>query len=259
MDNTHSFVVKIILSIVLVHCVTLASAAVAKSKLSGKFHICQPKEKDFQKCFKSSVEHALSIITKGNREFNIVPLEPLHIPRLHVGEGNGPVGFGLTFDNCDFHGLGSVTDITAKADLEKHTFDISLKVPHIIITGKYEIDGRILLLPIRGRGDINMTCDKPTIDWKIQGKPIDKAGVTYLDIQKFKLVHRVPGGSIHLTNLFDGDEKLGATMNKFLNENFKDVLGMVMKDFDETMGELMKGLAKRIFDQLPYNEIFPTA
>ncbi|XP_046392155.1 protein takeout-like [Ischnura elegans] len=251
---------KLTAALLFVGCViSIASAAPKKSKLVDKFKICHPKEKEFQKCFKSSFEDALAFIAKGSREFNIVPLEPLHVPKLHVGDSNGPVGFGLTFDRCDIHGLSNLKDVSAKADLEKNTFEIVLTVPHIIITGKYHIDGRILLLPIRGQGDINMTCDNPVIEWKIMGKLIEKAGKTYFDVQNFKLHHKIPGGSIHLSNLFDGDERLGETMNRFLNENFNEVLGILLKDFDETMGEVMKGLAKRIFDQLPYNEIFPNA
>lgn len=42
---------------------------------------------------------------------------------------------------------------------------LKLAVDNLQIVGKYEMDGTILVLPIQGKGDFNLTASK-YIDWK---------------------------------------------------------------------------------------------
>jgi hypothetical protein len=43
------------------------------------------------------------------------------------------------------------------SDLEKHHLKYVLRFPVVTVLGKYETDGRILLLPVKGNGNINIT------------------------------------------------------------------------------------------------------
>lgn len=39
-------------------------------------------------------------------------------------------------------------------NLKKHLYNFNIKLPHLILDGRYVVDGRILLIPIRGKGKL---------------------------------------------------------------------------------------------------------
>jgi hypothetical protein len=41
--------------------------------------------------------------------------------------------------------------------MEKHHMKFLLNLPLVTVLSKYEMDGRILLLPLKGNGNINIT------------------------------------------------------------------------------------------------------
>lgn len=45
-------------------------------------------------------------------------------------------------------------------------------------------------------------------------------------------------------------------MNKFLNENWKEILGEVQPAFQEALGATFKEIATRLFTKVPYDDIF---
>lgn len=44
--------------------------------------------------------------------------------------------------------------IVSSVNLKTHQFNFNIKLPHLVLDGKYIIDGRVLLIPIRGRGKL---------------------------------------------------------------------------------------------------------
>lgn len=39
-------------------------------------------------------------------------------------------------------------------NLKKHLYNFNIKLPHLVLDGRYVVDGRILLIPIRGKGKL---------------------------------------------------------------------------------------------------------
>lgn len=57
-------------------------------------------------------------------------------------------------------------------------------------------------------------------------------------------------------NLFNGDKKLGDEINKVLNENWESLFNDVKAGYDESFALIFKDLANRVFNRVPFNEIF---
>jgi hypothetical protein len=53
--------------------------------------------------------------------------------------------------------IPSSHDCFSRYDFDKQHFSYEVTVPRIEIIGKYTVSGRILLLPISGNGDVNVT------------------------------------------------------------------------------------------------------
>lgn len=124
------------------------------------------------------------------------------------------------------------------------------------IKGKYKIDGRILVLPIRGDGDADLIFDNADLIVKYKPKVILKNGKQYIQTERFQLDFDTTRLHIKLENLFNGDKALGDNMNQFLNENWRDILNELKPAITFAVEEILKGIINRIFMKIPYSEIF---
>lgn len=95
-----------------------------------------------------------------------------------------------------------------ETDPRTSKFEIEATVPRISLVGKYKINGKVLVLPIQGRGKSNLTLGNDTfttcvfvifiyitlvlsddVSLRVKFKPkiIEKNGKTYIQTEKFKL------------------------------------------------------------------------
>lgn len=154
-------------------------------------------------------------------------------------------------------------------------------MPKVTITGKYKIDGRVLVLPIQGEGNAHLVFDNANLVVKYKPKVIEKNGKQYIQTDKFNLDFDTSRLHINLENLFNGDKALGDNMNQFLNEvmfayfnhilnycnnpfflnfflnqNWRDILNELKPAITFAVEEILKGLINRIFLKIPYGDIF---
>lgn len=61
---------------------------------------------------------------------------------------------------------------------------------------------------------------------------------------------------MHFENLFNGDKVLGETTNKFLNENWTDILKELKLVLRDTIGGILKNVIGSVFAAFPYTEFF---
>lgn len=130
------------------------------------------------------------------------------------------------------------------------------RVPKIILKGDYKINGRVLVLPIQGDGKATLVFDNFDIAVKLKPKIIVKKGKEYIQTDYFKLDFDTENMQIQLTNLFNGDKALGDNMNLFLNENWKDILKELKPAISYAIEEIIKSIVNRIFNKVPYYELF---
>lgn len=57
-------------------------------------------------------------------------------------------------------------------------------------------------------------------------------------------------------NLFISDKLLGDPTNKFLNENWADILKELKRVFGDTIGGILKNIIGSVFAVLPYVDFF---
>lgn len=129
-------------------------------------------------------------------------------------------------------------------------------VPKISITGRYKIDGRVLVLPIRGEGNADLVFDNAKLVVKYKPKVIEKNGKEYIQTERFQLDFDTSQLHIKLENLFNGDKALGDNMNVFLNQNWRDIFNELKPAITFAVEEILKGIINRIFIRIPYSDIF---
>lgn len=120
----------------------------------------------------------------------------------------------------------------------------------------YNMDGRILLLPIVGHGKCNITISGLVTKHELIGMPVMKKNDMYMELKEYKIKFEPTSMKFYFQNLFNGDKVLGETMNKFLNENWQTVFMELRSGYEQTFGHIFKEISNNIFGKVPMNKIF---
>ena len=95
--------------------------------------------------------------------------------------------FALDFKNIRTTGIskGRVYNISGfNRNPEGDIIEMRCLVPKLIIQGDYNVDGRALILPIKGNGQATLVFENFDIAMKYLTKKVDFKGKTYMQIEK---------------------------------------------------------------------------
>jgi hypothetical protein len=137
---------------------------------------------------------------------------------------------------------------------------VDIELPNIFVDGKYEVDGKIMLLPLRGSGPIHGNFSDCTGACKIQGERyFDENGLERIRITEFKMKISVGKGWMRLDNLFNGEEVLGNVVNTAINNNFDLFMREFLPLVEKALSDAFKDIAENIVQQFSYAQLFPGA
>nr|CAD7461676.1 unnamed protein product [Timema tahoe] len=291
------------LRMIAVTTLVLLAVHLGESKLKIKpakeyFNLCHMKDPELGDCIKNSIEALRPQLREGIPELNIVPLEPLNIPRLELQEGGGNFKFRQIISNLTIHGLGdfridsinsslvtsdvcrrnkaesltSLADILwlvqssslVTMDIDKLYMEMDLRTPSMMFTADYEMEGKILLIPLDGKGDCvyNFSegdnvprADVTTIAY-VQGELVNRDGKEYMQVKDLRWTIEVKKAHSQFNNLFNGDKNLGTATNNFLNDNWEDAFKTYKHLPEEAFGVLFKDLINKVYGHFPFEELY---
>ncbi|CAI6362516.1 unnamed protein product [Macrosiphum euphorbiae] len=183
-------------------------------------------------------------------------MDPLRISTLLIDQGKGPVSLKLDFKDLDISNLKSV--IIDKIHYNAETYSLDAEVhpqKSIMLDGDYETNGKVLILPIVGKGRCKIVIDVSKFVGTVQMKPVVKNGNKYLEIVKIAWKFTPTNMKIKLDNLFNGDKALGDNMNVFLNENWRELLKELQPAIEEVFGQAFGQIAQSFLSRVPENQI----
>uniref|UniRef100_A0A1B0CV07 Putative hemolymph juvenile hormone binding protein n=1 Tax=Lutzomyia longipalpis TaxID=7200 RepID=A0A1B0CV07_LUTLO len=188
---------------------------------------------------------------EGIPAIKLLQFDPIDVPSMSIVQGgNSPVNIDLQFRNVKFFGLNTavVHRVSGFGKNVDQRIELDLKAPQISLIGPYTINGRVLILPVQGKGDSNITLDN--------ADKITKNGKDYLQTDDLKLTFKTTRAWIYLGNLFNGDQTLGPTTNDFLNENWKEIFGELQSVIEDAFSKIIQTLFNNVFAALPYHSVF---
>jgi hypothetical protein len=158
----------------------------------------------------------------------------------------------------NFVRVNSITFFTSVSIVEyasKYSFDLEL--PHLYVTGRYLIDGRILLIPVKGSGGFRGNFTDCTGIVKVRGVHKTVNGETHFYVNKMDIKIKVKHGKIGLDNLFGRDKTLGEIVSHTINENFDILSQDLIPLIEKSLSKIFKRTANKIFDRFTLNQLFP--
>ncbi|KAJ3651220.1 hypothetical protein Zmor_017271 [Zophobas morio] len=220
---------------------------------------CQRKDSNFNKCLVGAIEHVLSKSTSPIKEIGIPTLEPLAVPSLTIGAGSGAVAFDQNYKKLKLTGISTVKCSKADVNFSTKTLFLECKSPLVRLNFDYEIHGKILLLPIFGKGPGSMDLENVGLQLTFNLEEQEKKGKKHYKVASQKFVLNPQLVKFKLENLFDGDKALGDNINQVLNDNWSEVLADVKPSYEEAFGKIFSSIFNNVLGKMSTTEIFGDA
>ncbi|XP_046392877.1 protein takeout-like [Ischnura elegans] len=215
---------------------------------------CRRVDKDLNNCIKNTFNHLRPYLVKGIPELEMPPIEPLKIDVLAMENGHGPVNVRAVFTNLTVHGASNYSVVAVKSDLATYRLDLGMKIPVITATGRYEVTGNVLLLPVRSKGDFLSQFTDVTALAKIYGKEEKEAfgrKGPFMRTDKLVVDFALGKARFRVRDLLNGDSLLGAAMNQFLNQNSIEIINEMKPAASASISKLFKKILNDAFLRIP--------
>lgn len=229
---------------------------VAENVLPSDFTRCRQRDSKLNDCLKNAVPDALRRMKEGIPSLAVPALEPLLVSGMNIDAGVGPVTITQNYRAIKLHGLTDSVITTYKADLKHYRLKTESITPKMEFIADYVMKGRILVLPIQGKGVANITMVNLVVKHDIFGEPIKRDGEVYMHVKEYKVKFIPEKVSLYFSNLFNGDKRLGDQMNLFLNENSELVFNELKESYEKSLSSVFQDVTNKIFDKVPMNKIF---
>ncbi|KAH8358938.1 hypothetical protein KR093_003374 [Drosophila rubida] len=214
-----------------------------------------------ENCLKNSINYVLKNYAKtGLKELGLVQLDPLRVKKFSLGKNpKSPVNIDLTFSNADLLGLGDAQVKKASAftvDLSRDiTFD--MVSPRITLKGPYSIEGKVLILPIQGKGDAQIELKRCKVHAVIKLKAVKKGPrQTIAEVVDVKLDLDPSRVTYKFDGLFNGQKAQSDNFHALVNESWLEIFNELKADISTATGLIFKSILNRTLSKLPLEQLF---
>lgn len=190
----------------------------------------------------------------GIPELEVPSIEPLTLPEVLVAQGAGIKAVGK---NININGPGSFVIKKLNVDLANYQVDISVDLPYLTFNGEYEVSGRLLVLPLKGKGPVRANATDCKGDVVLYAQLVKKADGEHLRFTDIDMKITIGGYHVRLDNLFNGDKFLGEATNAALNENPKELIAYLKPVVEKTVKNIIQKIANKITQHFTLEELLP--
>ncbi|KAJ8716748.1 hypothetical protein PYW07_003375 [Mythimna separata] len=171
-------------------------------------------------CVTRAVNAAYPLVLEANPEIGAEPMDPMF---QSVIEGNLSI-LKFKLFNTTITGFRSCVFESAKYNEEQQTLKLDTLCAGFTLNGLYDINGRLIILPVEGNGDYSLTTKKFRLIIDLELKTFTKDGKTYKNVKNIKVNAEALEPVVYdFRNLFNGQKDLADAVLKFANENWKEV------------------------------------
>ncbi|XP_076644820.1 protein takeout [Halictus rubicundus] len=221
--------------------------------------ICHRSDPNISDCVKQSINLLKPYLKDGIEALRIPPCEPLRLSEIEINQSSGPIYVHAKYTNISIFEGTNIVPKSVKIDLDKNRMRLKFHIPRLSMITNYNLNGRIMMLPITGNGvgHGNFTDIDAIITLQMQRYRDQETGLIHQRVGDIYVDFEMDHASMHLDNLFDGDVTLSGAMNLFLNENWRTVVAEVKPKLEEKIGELIKEFTNTIFSEFPEDVLLP--
>nr|XP_018916383.1 PREDICTED: circadian clock-controlled protein-like [Bemisia tabaci] len=233
-------------------CATLTSCTILSVNSTPEYvHPCHKADPNINSCIKETFNHLRPYLISGIQEIKVPSIEPMIIQRMAMENGHGPVRVRAFFNNMTILGASNYTVLSVKSDLTKWRIDFGLFIPYIEVTGNYDVNGNVLLFPVRSRGEFWAAFSNVTALAKLYGQEVYKENVTFMKTDRLGVNFKLSKSNFRIKDFLNGNNVIGEAMNLFLNQNAKEIIEEMKPAASQAIGKHFKNFLNSAFLQIP--------
>ncbi|XP_031348280.1 circadian clock-controlled protein-like [Photinus pyralis] len=209
-------------------------------------------------CVKNALNVILPTLIKGIPALKMDHVLPLKVEEMSIEEGSGPVKVVQHYKNVEFRNIEAATTESVDATFNDDDFKLVLKLfgEDVTLFADYDFDGFILFLPMVGKGKATISTKNITVTVRMVGDVPTVKNDRYAKLNSIEVTLEPKGAQIEFTNLFEGNEQLGAEMNHILTMEWEALFHDVKHGYEEAVGQAIKFTIDQLFTKVPYNNLF---
>ncbi|XP_050309870.1 circadian clock-controlled protein daywake-like [Anthonomus grandis grandis] len=234
--------------------VFVLSGAHSAKELPPFLHVCKRDDPQLTTCMMASVEDLRPYLVEGVPEYNIPSLEPLVMTDFFADEA---AGMKIVVSNVSAWGCSDFFVRGLDVNVDTLQFTVDVDIPKLRIEAHYHIDGKLLLVPVKGDGNMETNITEVSARAELQGQLNEKDGEQYMTYIDTKLKVHVGGGSVRMANLFNGDKVLLAMINDVVNRNLDVFLKELMPVIEKALASVFQNTGNVIVGSFPFSQLFP--
>ncbi|XP_063829428.1 uncharacterized protein LOC135078799 [Ostrinia nubilalis] len=218
---------------------------------------CHYSDPNVAECIQRMAEQARHLLAQGVPSLNIQALEPLKVPSIRLRQHNMPKNkfkYDAWLSDIMLRGLTNYT--FNNLECIYISLHCSSKLHELRMKGNYKLSGKLLMLPIEGEGKFSAKYgDIDALVTIVLGRKHQPNHFDTLTCEDLDVKFHMGYASMELENLFGGDNELGNSMNKFLNENWQKLAGELQAPMEEALHDFLRPLADHAFATLNADDI----
>ncbi|XP_076683084.1 circadian clock-controlled protein daywake [Andrena cerasifolii] len=211
----------------------------------------------YNRCVMKQLKAITPYLAKGIPSLKLPALDPLFLPSLTVDRNLEALKIKANMSQIRVHGATNFLIDDLKANPNDLSVAIKVQLPHVHVKGDYDVQGRLLLLPLNGAGSFKGNFTNTEAQVNAQGKEVtDKNGVQRIEIDKLVTKIRVGDGNIKLKSPPSHTLAADAAAT-FFNSNPRLVLDIASPIIEDTAATVSRALAARALGVLTKQELLP--
>ncbi|KAM7361517.1 juvenile hormone binding protein 15 [Cochliomyia hominivorax] len=231
--------------------------SVNSGELPPEIQKCKSSNND--ECVARTIEEVIKLYPQGNPTFGMANMQAINLTDVVLSKlnPNSPIQINIKFNKCTLYGLEKVKVLRAKGFSKKtKKIFIDIFVPNLKLKGDYESKGKILLLPLNGRGNGEMAIMNATIKIEFDMDSEKRNDKIYYTIKDTKSKVETEKMIANLENILMDNPILSESINSVINENWKEVFMELHEDLEQIIKNVTNILLGDVLKELTEDDFF---
>ncbi|KAH8332779.1 hypothetical protein KR074_010446 [Drosophila pseudoananassae] len=249
------------LGIIVILClngIAFASAVAFYTEKPDFLPSCRIYEPGFTKCSTNSIQKLLDQLNIGIPEVleRFGPFDPMKVRDIVFKQDNNEVAtIRANLTGLVVKGFSKTKVKESRVSKKDFGWQTKLFLPKMRLDGRYDMAGRILLIPLSGSGKIFIEIDDMDILLITKTRLYEKGGFTFDNVTSVRVQQlKLTKVRTYLDNLFNGRSKeVERSTNEFFNENWRDFYEALKPLIIETVENILYDVMSTVFHLIPAN------
>ncbi|KAH8358406.1 hypothetical protein KR093_000043 [Drosophila rubida] len=218
---------------------------------------CRIYEPGFTKCSTNTIQKLVDQLQVGIPEIieKYGPWDPMHIRDIIFKQDNVEVAtIRANLTEVVVTGFSQIKIKESRVSKKDFSWQTKIFLPKMRLDAKYKMEGRILLIPLSGAGNIFIEIENVDILMYTKTQLYEKGGFTFDNVTDVQVRLNMSRVRTQLDNLFNGRSKeVERSTNQFFNDNWRDFYEALKPLIVDTVENILKDIMGAVFHLIPAN------